>query len=212
MISRLLCPLGALCLLFLCLPTTYCASYEVFRRKLEEDSVDEEDSSLSSYLSPTPTPTPSTSTTEAPRSEPLLSGNAIANIICSALALIFLTGVLCYTSYSFSKHERHIRVKTALENNKLIDKQLAAAKAKVDHRNQSSATVSLLADSKTSAHQSISSTASEGSSERPLIHGDVTLSAVQSLRTQGPPGTAATSSLVVVELDSHPTKQQQELT
>lgn len=64
--------------------------------------------------------------------EPILSASAIANIICSVLAIILLTAVLCYLMRTFNKTERDTRLMTTRENNRRIDRQVAAAKARVE--------------------------------------------------------------------------------
>lgn len=69
-----------------------------------------------------------------PADEPVLSASAIANIICSGLAVIFLTAVLCVLLRSFNKGERKARLQTTLENNRRIDRQIAAAKARAAQR------------------------------------------------------------------------------
>ena len=116
--------------LLLHLPATRGFSYDLFKRQPEED---EEDVVVSSLL---PTPSQSPEATALPR-EPVLSGDAIANIVCSVAAIIFLTSVLCYISYTFSKKERKTRIRTTLANNKLIDQQIAAARARADVKAQS---------------------------------------------------------------------------
>ena len=68
--------------------------------------------------------------TSSPPAEPILSGGAIANIICGILAVTFLTCYLCFLMYSFNKNEHKSRVRTALENNRRIDEQIAKAKAR----------------------------------------------------------------------------------
>lgn len=72
------------------------------------------------------------STTPVPA--PILSPSAIANIISAVLAVVFLTVVLCYLMRSFNQGERKTRIKTALDNNRRIDEQIAAAKARAEQR------------------------------------------------------------------------------
>lgn len=74
------------------------------------------------------------STLFPPKDEPILSASAIANIICSVLAIIFLTVILCYLVQSFNKTERETRLMTTKENNRRIDRQIAAAKARTEQR------------------------------------------------------------------------------
>lgn len=76
----------------------------------------------------------STTATIPTMSAPILSPSAIANIICSVLAIVFLTIVLCYLMRSFNQGERKTRIKTSLENNRRIDEQIAVAKARAEHR------------------------------------------------------------------------------
>ena len=78
-----------------------------------------------------------TSTTPTMR-EPILSPTAIANIICSVLAVVFLTAVLCFLMRSFNANERKTSIRTSRENNRRIDEQIAAAKARAEKRTQQS--------------------------------------------------------------------------
>lgn len=75
-----------------------------------------------------------TTTTMPAMSSPILSPSAIANIICSVLAVVFITTILCYLMRSFSENERKTRIKTSLENNRRIDEQIAAAKARAEQQ------------------------------------------------------------------------------
>ena len=131
---------GAFCLLLL--------YFSRVRGQLE--GFDDEESSV---LFPTPSQSP-----EPSLREPVLTGDAIANIVCSGVAIIFLTGLLCYTSYTFSKKERKTRTRTALENNKLIDKQIAAAKARAE---QGISEKPLLVESSTAQTQAASSSVAD---------------------------------------------------
>ena len=90
-------------------------------REAEEDSEIMDMGSGNSTLSP-----------EA--DEPVLSASAIANIICSGLAIIFLSAILCYLVHSFNVNERKMRLRTTKENNRRIDRQIAAAKARAEQR------------------------------------------------------------------------------
>jgi hypothetical protein len=75
------------------------------------------------------------STTTTPEmSSPILSPSAIANIISAVLAVTFLTIVLCYLMRSFNQNERTTRIRTTLDNNKRIDEQIAAAKARAEQQ------------------------------------------------------------------------------
>ena len=71
-----------------------------------------------------------TTTTAPPSSEPILTANAIANIVLSGLAIIFLSSVLCYLMATFNQVEHRTRVRTSLERNKQIDRQIAATRAR----------------------------------------------------------------------------------
>lgn len=114
--------------LHLILPLCVEASHD-HPRQAEDSSEGEEGSGLSDNT------TNSTPTT--PQPPPILSGSAIANIICGVLAIAFLTGYLCYLMYSFSKNERKSRVRTALQNNRQIDEQIARAKARAAAKQKS---------------------------------------------------------------------------
>ena len=107
-------------------------------------------------LSPSPSPSPSEMT---PR-PPVLSANAIANIVCTAAALIFLTCVLCYITRTFNTQIHKTRVKTALANNRLIEQQIAAAKARAEQKSQvnSSTDTSNVSDGKTPVGVSVNLT------------------------------------------------------
>lgn len=61
---------------------------------------------------------------------PILTTDAIVNIVASVLAVIFLTTVLCYLMITFNQAEHRTRVRTALERNKQIDRQIAASRAR----------------------------------------------------------------------------------
>lgn len=65
---------------------------------------------------------------------PVLSASAIVNIIFSVLAIVFLTVTLCYLMHSFNKGERNNRIRTALQNNRQIEEQIATAKARADQQ------------------------------------------------------------------------------
>jgi len=118
--------------LLLLLPATRGFSYNVFKRQLGEEGEDFDDS-VSSLIMPTPSQSPEAT---VPPREPVLSGDAIANIVCSFAAVVFLTSVLCYISYTFNKKERKTRIRTTLANNKLIDQQIAAARARAEVKAQ----------------------------------------------------------------------------
>lgn len=75
------------------------------------------------------TGTPDTTTTGAPPT-PVLTADAIANIAASGVAIIFLTTVLCYLMITFNQAEHRTRVKTALQRNEQIDRQIAAARTR----------------------------------------------------------------------------------
>lgn len=108
-------------LIFLILPA--CAHYT--RQSEEEDSM----ASGSGLVDENGT----NSTTTAPH-EPVLTPSAIANIICSVLAILLLTSLLCYLTHTFNNVERKTRIRTALEANRRIDQQIAAAKARAEQR------------------------------------------------------------------------------
>ena len=67
-------------------------------------------------------------TTATPSPEPVLTPEAIANIIATGAAIIFLTVSIIILFCTFEKGEHQLRVKTALERNKQIDKQMAIEK------------------------------------------------------------------------------------
>jgi len=102
------------------------ASFDEHPRQSELTEEPEEGSGNNSFTTPGPTST-------IP-SAPILSPSAIANIISSVLAVVFLTAILCYLVRSYNKNEQKIRIRTSLENNKRIDEQLAAAKARAEQR------------------------------------------------------------------------------
>lgn len=62
--------------------------------------------------------------------DPVLSGSAIANITGSAAAILIICSVMCYLGLVYNKQERMLHVRTALERNRQIDRQIAAAKAR----------------------------------------------------------------------------------
>lgn len=74
------------------------------------------------------TTTDPATTTDTPPT-PILTPDAIANIILSGVAVVFLTTVLCYLMATFNQVEHSTRVKTALQRNQQIDRQIAAARA-----------------------------------------------------------------------------------
>lgn len=134
--------------LHLILPLCIEASNDL-RRQAEDSGQDGEGSGLldnmtNSTSSTTSLPTNAT-TTES--SSPVLSGSAIANIICGALAIIFLTSYLCYLMYTFNQQEHKSRVRTALENNRRIDEQIARAKARAAARQRSQETAEVVRES-----------------------------------------------------------------
>lgn len=111
-------------LLTLCLPILTGAFSDLHSRHMD---IEELEGSGEDNMTNSTTPT---------MREPILSPTAIANIICSVLAVIFLTAVLCYLMRSFSTKERKTRIRTSLENNRRIDEQIAAAKARAEQRVQ----------------------------------------------------------------------------
>ena len=78
----------------------------------------------------TTTFSPTTETTTTTMPAPILTPNAIANIVLSGVAVIFLTAVLCYLMATFNQVEHRTRVRTSLQRNKLIDRQIAASRAR----------------------------------------------------------------------------------
>ena len=68
------------------------------------------------------------STTGPPSSEPVLTPEAIANIVATGAAIIFLVVSITILFCTFEKGEHRLRVKTALERNKQIDKQIEVEK------------------------------------------------------------------------------------
>lgn len=79
-------------------------------------------------------PTNETTTMVSPT--PILTPDAIANIVLSGVAIIFLTAVLCYLMITFNQVEHRTRVRTALQRNKQIDRQIAAARARQQQQQQ----------------------------------------------------------------------------
>ena len=67
-------------------------------------------------------------------SEPALSANAIANITASSVAVFLIGAMLCYLWQCFDRRQRMQRVRMALERNKQIERQMAAAKARQKQR------------------------------------------------------------------------------
>lgn len=61
---------------------------------------------------------------------PILSGEAIANITMTVLAIILLSSLVCYLVMCYEKKERMDRVRLALEKNRAIEKQMVASKAR----------------------------------------------------------------------------------
>lgn len=76
-------------------------------------------------------------------SSPILSASAIANILCSVGAVVFLTVILCYLTRTFSEDERKTRIKNSQENNRRIDEQIAAAKARAERQQKNTQQISL---------------------------------------------------------------------
>ncbi len=60
--------------------------------------------------------------------DPILSAEAIANITATGVAICIISSVLCYLYLCFNKYERMDRVRMALERNRQIERQLAAAR------------------------------------------------------------------------------------
>ena len=91
----------------------------------------ETNSSTTTTADLTTTSEPITTTTDAPDPPtPILTADAITNIVVSVLAVILLTGLLCYLMITFNQVEHRTRVRTALERNKQIDRQIAASRAR----------------------------------------------------------------------------------
>ena len=67
-------------------------------------------------------------TTSTPSTEPILTPEAIANIVVTGTVIIFLTLSIGILFCTFEKGEHKLRVRTALERNKQIDKQIAFEK------------------------------------------------------------------------------------
>ncbi len=84
------------------------------------------DSNETTTFSPT---TDGETTTMAPPT-PILTSDAIANIVISGVAVIFITAVLCYLMITFNQVEHRTRVRTALQRNKQIDRQISAARVR----------------------------------------------------------------------------------
>lgn len=61
---------------------------------------------------------------------PVLTPDAIANIVTTVLAIVFLTCIVCYLIMCYEKKERKDRVRLALEKNRAIEKQMVASKAR----------------------------------------------------------------------------------
>lgn len=101
--------------------------------------------------------------TMAPPTTPILSPSAIANIISSVVAVVFLTSVLCYLLRSFNQNQHQSRVRTALENNRLIDEQLAKSKALAERKNMEA---SLLQGSRDTVEASQSPLVTSASGEK----------------------------------------------
>ena len=119
--------------------------------------LDDNDETLMESSVLLPTPSPSLLPEPPSNGEPIITGDAIANIVCSVSAIILLTSLLCYTSYTFSRRERRTRTKTALANNKLIDQQIAAAKANAEQRAKNTSQGLLYKESGTNQAQFVSS-------------------------------------------------------
>lgn len=66
--------------------------------------------------------------------DPILSPSAIANIVCSFAAIVFLSTLLCYITHSFNKNQHKNRIRTTRENNRLIDRQISEARAKQEQK------------------------------------------------------------------------------
>ena len=75
-----------------------------------------------------------TTTVVAPT--PILTVDAITNIVLSGVAVMFITAVLCYLMITFNQVEHRARVRTALQRNKQIDRQIAAARARQQQQQQ----------------------------------------------------------------------------
>lgn len=69
------------------------------------------------------------STTEVPPTiDPILTSEAIANIVVSGTAVIFIIVTLTILFCTFEKGEHKLRIKTSLQRNRQIDLQVAAEK------------------------------------------------------------------------------------
>ncbi len=72
--------------------------------------------------------TPGNNSTTSPPPTPVLSAEAIANITITGAVIIFLVVGITILFCTVDKCEHQLRVKTALERNKQIDRQMAAEK------------------------------------------------------------------------------------
>ena len=103
-------------------------------RSTREDTDFDATNNGSNETTTTFSPTSETTTMAPPT--PILTANAIANIVLSGVAVIFLTAVLCYLMVTFNQVEHRTRVRTALQRNKQIDRQMAATRARQQQQQQ----------------------------------------------------------------------------
>ena len=75
-------------------------------------------------------PTTDGETTTMVPPTPILTADAIANIVLSGVAVIFITAILCYLMITFNQVEHRTRVRTALQRNKQIDRQISVARVR----------------------------------------------------------------------------------
>ena len=101
---------------------------DLIRATREDTDFDAQINGSNETTTTTFSPTTETTTTAPPT--PILTADAITNIVLSSVAVIFLTGVLCYLMITFNQVEHRTRVRTALQRNKQIDRQIAATRAR----------------------------------------------------------------------------------
>ncbi len=101
---------------------------DLIRATREDTDFDAMNNDSNETTTTTFVPTNETTTMAPPT--PILTPDAIANIVLSGVAIIFLTAVLCYLMITFNQVEHRMRVRTALQRNKQIDRQIAATRAR----------------------------------------------------------------------------------
>lgn len=103
---------------------------DLIRSTREDTDFDAMNNDSNGTTTTTFSPTTDGETTTMAPPTPILTADAIANIVLSAAAVIFITAILCYLMITFNQVEHRTRVRTALQRNKQIDRQISAARVR----------------------------------------------------------------------------------